>query len=356
MRLRLAGLTLLLPLLGGAHAFSAPALPAEAEFTPLLWHLRNSGQPWRMEKKVGQAGRRGADIHIDEAWSIIDAAPDVVVAVIDGGFELSHPDLKSEILANKAYSFLTRSNKMSPVKDEVHGNLVMGVIGANGFNRIGITGVSRHCKMLPIEAIPGGDQIESDQDVANAILYATKEGARVINCSFGKRSTSAIVRAAIQTALENNVLIVTGAGNDGVDVDQTPFWPGAYSKTFENVINVAGTDRDDDLWSSTNYGKSVDVAAPGSEIFSTGNSSAPALGDVSLDYFTGSGTSLAAPIVSGVAALMIELDPQLRAKDIKRILTAAADPRATFKGKVKSGGRLNAATALKLTLQFKKAK
>ena len=327
----------------------AAALPAEPEMGKLLWSLNNTGQPWRMDQTVGKPGKKGADIHLLEAWKIADAAPDVTIALIDGGFDLSHPDLQGEVLAGKAYSYLTPDHKLEKVTEsiQVHGNLVAGIIGANGENKIGITGISRHSRILPIEAIPD-EGSETDANVAAAIRYAVDQGARVINCSFGKPTTSDVVKDAIAYAEEHNVFLVAGAGNDNKSIDTDGFWPASYSRTFDNVIAVAATDRDDHLWDGSSFGQTVEIAAPGSEIFSTGlNGTDPGI-PVRVDYMTASGTSMAAPHVTGVVALMIEVNSQLKTSDIKRILMASVDVLPNLKGKVKTSGRLNSAKALEM--------
>jgi hypothetical protein len=337
--------TLVLTFCGVAFATSG-LLPVEKQYEFALWNLHNYGQAFRIDQEtLGKPGLKGADIHILDAWKIVESSPDILVAVIDGGFDLRHPDLTNAYLPATAYNFISDTSVLEIPKEEidVHANLVAGVIAADGFNKIGITGVSKETRIIPIEAIPGLDQSEKDHDVARAITYAIEQGARVINCSFGKNSTSEEVRSAIGAARKAKVVIIAGAGNEGTNNDNSAFWPANYSTEFDNVISVAASDRLDHLWPESNFGESVDLAAPGHEILSTGWSQ----NSRSL-YFSASGTSMAAPHVTAVAALILEIDPDLTGAEVKKILLDSVDVLPGLKNKVKSGGRLNAAKALRL--------
>ncbi|MGZ3692941.1 MAG: S8 family serine peptidase [Bdellovibrionota bacterium] len=329
-----------------ANSVYAGVLPIEKEYEFALWNLHNYGQPFRIDSEtLGKHGLKGADIKILDAWKIQRVAPDVLVAVIDGDFDLDHPDLEGVFEKEKAYDFLRNQKGVgapNPAAVADHGTMVSGVIGANGLNAIGITGVAQQVKILPLEAIPEeGD--EKDEIVASAILYAVNQGARVINCSFGKYSTSEKVAAALKYAGEKNVLVVAGSGNDHENIDKSLFWPASYSAAFANLISVAATNRRDELWPNSNFGLSVDIAAPGHEIFTTGATRAR------LPYMSFSGTSAATPHVSAVAALMIAHYPGIKAGEIKQILLESVDKIPALYKKVKSGGRLNAAKALQLT-------
>ena len=213
-------------------------------------------------------------------------------------------------------------NPQSRHSDEDHGTHVAGIIAAERNNRLGIKGVANYARIMSLRAVPNGD--EYDKDIALAIRYAVDNGARIINCSFGKSFSpnAEWVYDAIRYAATNNVLIVHAAGNDGLDIDapENPNFPndhgnGSGSEIAENVIEVGSlTDNygSEMVSSFSNYGKkNVDIFAPGSGIYSTmpGNK-----------YEFQGGTSMAAPHVSGLAALILSYYPKLTAVQVKKII------------------------------------
>lgn len=207
--------------------------------------------------------------------------------------------------------------------DASHGTHVAGIIGAKRNNNIGINGVADHVKIMSVRIVPNGD--ERDKDVANGIRYAVDNGAKIINMSFGKgyASNKKVVDDAIRYAQEHDVLLVHAAGNDGKDIDINPNFPTKYftneqeavTGEADNWLTVGATSwkLDDDLLASfSNFGyKSVDVFAPGVEI----NSTMP-----ENEYKEQQGTSMAAPVVSGLAAILKSYYPELTAKEIKEII------------------------------------
>ncbi len=212
-------------------------------------------------------------------------------------------------------------NPMYRTKDESHGTHVAGIIAAERNNGLGINGVANNVAIMSIRAVPNGD--EYDKDIARGIRYAVDNGAKIINCSFGKSFSpnSEWVYEAIKYAADNDVLIVHAAGNEGEDLDsaQNPNFPNDHkysgSEYADNVITVGAIDDSygsEMVSSFSNYGASnVDVFAPGGNIYS----SMPA----SKYEFQG-GTSMAAPAVSGVAALIRSYYPNLSASEVKKIL------------------------------------
>ena len=207
--------------------------------------------------------------------------------------------------------------------DASHGTHVAGIIGAKRNNNIGINGVAENVEIMSIRVVPNGD--ERDKDVANGIRYAVENGAKVINMSFGKgyAYNKAAVDEAIRYAQEKDVLLVHAAGNDAKDIDINPNYPTKYftdeqqaiTGEASNWITVGATSwklNDELLASFSNYGyKSVDVFAPGVEI----NSTMP-----EDKYKEQQGTSMAAPVVSGLAAMLRAYYPQLSAKEVKQII------------------------------------
>jgi cell wall-associated protease len=244
--------------------------------------------------------------------------------------------------------------------DASHGTAVASVIGAIRGDS-GFVGVAPGIRLLPVRVVPNGD--EYDKDVANGIRYAVDAGAQIINMSFGKPYSpgKAVVDSAVQYAVSKGVLLVHAAGNESADVDAKPTFPSA---TYAGGAARAATwiDVGASSWRAgdrlaaefSNYGKaSVDLFAPGVSIFSA----APGNG-----YAREDGTSLAAPVVSGVAALLMSQFPTLTASDVKRILMATVTPfptqqvlqpgsrsvRVPFASLSVSGGIVNAYEAVKL--------
>lgn len=212
-------------------------------------------------------------------------------------------------------------NPMYRNKQESHGTHVAGIIAAERNNGIGVNGVANNVAIMSIRAIPNGD--EYDKDVALGIRYAVDNGAKIINESFGKAFSpnSEWVYEAIKYAADNDVLIVHAAGNDGDDLDssQNPNFPNDHkysgSEYANNVITVGAIDESygsEIVSSFSNYGASnVDVFAPGGQIYSSMPGS---------EYDFQGGTSMAAPAVSGVAALIRSYYPNLTAPEVKKIL------------------------------------
>jgi len=206
--------------------------------------------------------------------------------------------------------------------DEDHGTHVAGIIAAERSNGIGMRGVTNYARIMSLRAVPNGD--EYDKDIALAIRYAVDNGARIINCSFGKSFSpnAEWVYEAIKYAASKNVLIVHAAGNEGLDIDkaENPNFPNDHrnnsgSEIADNVIEVGSLTQNygsEMVSSFSNYGnKNVDVFAPGSGIYSTmpGN-----------EYKFQGGTSMAAPHVSGLAALILAYYPKLSAVQVKKII------------------------------------
>lgn len=207
--------------------------------------------------------------------------------------------------------------------NSLHGTHVAGIIAANRTNNLGVKGVADNVKIMSVRAVPDGD--ERDKDVANAIIYAVDNGAKVINMSFGKTYpyNKAAVDKAVKYAESKDVLLIHAAGNDGVDVDKNIFYPCrkfANGKKAGNWIEVGALSWQQGVnlaASFSNYGKkTVDVFAPGVDIYSTKNGGG---------YLNESGTSMASPVTAGVAAVIRSYYPNLTAKQVKKILEKSVD-------------------------------
>lgn len=254
--------------------------------------------------------------------------------------------------------------------DAFHGTHVAGIIGANRKNDIGMKGVADNVQIMSIRTVPNGD--ERDKDVANAIFYAVDNGALVVNMSFGKAYSwdEKIVEKAIKYAEKNDVLLVHAAGNSNQDNDVTDNFPNAQykkrclfwkkDKTYKNWIEVGALNYVQDetfVAPFSNYGqKNVDVFAPGMAIYSTTPDS---------KYQDAQGTSMASPVVAGVAALLRSYFPTLTAAQVKQIIMDSADKpsmkvnkpgadeQVDFSTLSVSGGKINAYKAVKMAMLTK---
>ncbi len=327
--------------------------PAETvpndEFFNLIWGLSNKGD---------NSGTAGADIGAARAWDITQGSQDVVVAVTDTGADLSHPDLApnawvnaGEVAGNgvdddrngfvddiNGWNFFSNNNRFfENASDDFHGTHVSGTIGAAGNNGIGVAGVAWRVKLVSLKFIGrrNGDLEGTEDGAVRAINYATalrKQGVnlRAINASWGGAEKAQALRDAIATAGQEGILFVNSAGNggddgSGDDIDQKPDYPAAWSKEISSMISVAALDRSDSVPLYSNYGHlSVDVAAPG------GVCSCPAGGIFSTvpggRYAYLSGTSMAAPHVTGIAALLWSVDSTLTPAQVKQRIIRTAQP------------------------------
>ncbi len=236
--------------------------------------------------------------------------------------------------------------------DAEHGTHVTGIIAANRNNNLGLDGIADNVKIMSIRTVPNGD--ERDKDVANAIRYAVDNGAKIINMSFGKGYSwdKTVVDEAVKYAMKRDVLIIHAAGNEGKNLDINDNFPNRrYTDSSGEAtawIEVGASGPKDDIIlkaSFSNYGKhSVDVFAPGVQIYSSIPGS---------KYEYNDGTSMAAPVVTGLAALIREYFPKLTAVQVKDIITKTVVKRDVLKDKCIYGGVINAYEAIKLAENYK---
>ena len=323
-----------------------PVRPHDPQFEE-QWALSNSGQ---------RGGKEGADISAMLAWATTTGSDDLVVAVLDTGVDYTHEDLLANMWLRPASmipyqdaelgtiddvrGFNAVDNASDPMDDNGHGTHCAGIIGAVGENDLGIAGVNWKVKIMPLKFLNAGGS-GNVKDAIEAINYAIarkKAGVnvRIISASWGSTQKSRALEDVIRKAYENDILFVAAAGNSSVNNDRSPHYPSSYN--VPNVVSVAALDRNDQLASFSNYGaKSVAVAAPGVDILSTWLQNA---------YEEKSGTSMATPVVSGVAALIVAEHPRVSVDDLRKKLLASTDPIVALKGKTVTGGRINAAKAL----------
>ena len=296
-----------------------------------LWALHNTGQAID-----GTAGKATADIGAPAAWDVTTGSKNVTVAVVDSGVDRSHPDLFANLVPGYDFAY----DDADPTDYEGHGTHVAGIIGARGNNGTGVTGVAWDASLMPLQALDA-DGAGYVSDIAAAYTYAGTHAARIVNASLGGSSPSQSEYDAIRNA--PNVLFVVAAGNDGRSNDSRPTYPCAYD--LPNILCVAATDNTDHLASFSNVGRSsVDIAAPGVDIYSTLRCDS---------YGWMSGTSMAAPEVSGTAALVLAAHPTYSVAELRSRLISTADPLPYGDaGRINSGngGRLDVAKAVGLAL------
>ncbi|GBF56099.1 alkaline phosphatase [Microcystis sp. 0824] len=276
-----------------------------------------------------------------------------MIGVIDTGVDYNHQDLVGNIWTNpgeiagdgidndgngyiddiRGWDFAYNDNNPSDVNG--HGTHVSGTIAGKGNNGVGVTGVAWNAKIMPLKFL--NDQ--GSGSTSNAILainYATAKGVKLTNNSWGGGGYSQALYDAINAAGQAGALFIAAAGNDAKNTDTSPSYPASYN--LANIISVASTTRTDALSSFSNYGlTSVDLGAPGSEIYSTTPNNT---------YSTYSGTSMASPHVAGAAALLWSQNPTWTAQQVKDALMNTGDPLASLAGKTVSGKRLNVFNAL----------
>ncbi len=298
--------------------FNAPNDP----YFNKLWGLHNTGQ---------LAGLSGADISILQAWGITIGGESTIIGVLDTGIDWTHEDLAENIWQNSGedtdgdgvlvyvdgqwifdpddingvdddgngyaddfigWDFVNNDN--NPYDDNEHGTHVSGIIGAQGNNGIGITGVAQETQLMPLKVfdLAGMGFVSS---VREAMDYAIANGVDITNVSWGTPESSETLEEIFEDAEDNEILVVAAVGNNNRDNDIVPVYPASYD--YENIIAVAATNRHNSLSLFSNYGEtSVDIGAPGGDIYSTlpGNF-----------YGWYSGTSMAAPHVTGALALAL---------------------------------------------------
>lgn len=293
------------------------------------------------------------------AWDKTTGSQNIVVGVVDTGVDYNHPDLASNIWSSTSSltvtiggvkitcpagtkGFNAINNTCNPLDDEDHGTHVSGTIGAVANNGIGVVGVNWTTQIMGLKFL-SANGTGYTSDAVDAIEFAVQlkqlgVNIRVLNNSWGGGGYSTTLYNEIKRAGDNDILFVASAGNEGKNTDSTPSYPASYN--LPNIIAVAATDSKDALASWSNYGAtSVDLAAPGVSILSTVRNNS---------YATWSGTSMAAPHVSGAAALVLSATrcTSLTALELKNAILNNVDLVAGLSGKVLTGGRLNVDKAI----------
>ena len=338
------------------------ALPNDEHFGK-LWGLHNLGS-----SDVNNIDAvADADIDAPEAWGQgYTGSKDMIVAVIDTGFDYTHPDLAANAWSNEGetgtytdkdgkvvdkstdkidndgngfvddvhgWDFVNDDN--NPMDDHNHGTHVSGTIGAVGDNGIGVAGVVWNVRIMGMKFLSSSGSGSLD-DAVSAIEYANKMGAKIYNNSWGGGGFSQALLDAITATHTSGGLFVAAAGNSSSNNDTNPAYPASYQ--VDNVLAVSATNDSDTITSWSSYGrKSVHVAAPGDNIYST-------IPGKKYDFM--SGTSMATPHTVGLAALVWSAFPELTNLELKARLMKSTEEKRNLIRKVSSGGRINANNAL----------
>ncbi len=237
-----------------------------------------------------------------EAWTATTGSADVVVAVLDTGVDANHEDLGGALVAGRNII----DGDSDTTDHHGHGTSAAGIVGARSDNGLGVASYCWTCSIMPVKVL-GDDGSGRTSDVAAGIVWATDNGADVINLSLGGSSGTTSMLNAVRYATDNDVLVVASAGNNG---EEEASYPAAYAE----VVGVAGTDQDDVRYSWSNYGSDVDVAAPGCNRTTV-------RGD---HYGNFCGTSSAAPVVAGIAGLVAAAHPGATVEHLRSALTDSA--------------------------------
>jgi subtilisin family serine protease len=332
------------------HISVDPVFPDDEHFDE-LWGLHNTEQ-WHKSIEDDHRGLDDADMDAPEAWDVQTGSRNVVVAVLDTGVDWGHEDLAANIWINpgeingedgvdddgngyvddiRGWDFVPKEGDNDPVDDNGHGTHVSGTIGAEGDNGIGITGVTWAVSIMPLKTLDKEGTGTVAEEI-EAIEYAIANGAKIINASFSGEDYSKLEYDAIKSAQDARILLVAAAGNNGSNNDDTPEYPASYN--LNNIIAVAATDHNDRLAHFSNYGAlTVDVAAPGVDIYSTKTDNS---------YSLASGTSMAAPHVSGLAALIWSQNLGFMYSEVKGFIFYGVDVLDPLAGKILKAGRINA--------------
>jgi thermitase len=262
------------------------------------------------------SSKNNADMDTDLAWDITQGDPNLIVAILDSGIKLGHPEFAGRIVAG--YDFV--NNDADPTDDNGHGTNVAGIALASGNNAIGYAGINWNSKIMPCKILDNkGLGLYSLW--ADAIYFAVDNGAKVINFSLGGEEPSILLKDAIDYAYDSNVSVVVAVGNHNSYI--------RYPAKYENAIAVGATNPNDTRSSpffgnttdGSNYGPELDFVAPGNCIFGLSYNS-----NTDYNYYW-SGTSQAAPHVTGVISLLLSVNPKLTVDQIRQILKESSQDR-----------------------------
>ena len=330
------------------------------------WALENNGSSTLAQyltennkNKDRIVPKKDVDINVEEMWNEYPNGKksEVVIALIDTGVQMSHPDLKKssfwvntdEIAGNgrdddnngyvddvNGYNFYSKTGDFSQGTDNSHGTHNAGTILAERNNKTGVAGIAGNSavKLMVLKTLGGAGATGKTKNIISAIKYAQDNGADICNLSIGTFSED----EALFNAMKNSTMLFTvSAGNYSTDCDETPSYPACYD--IPNSISVANITAEGKLASTSNYGATtIDMAAPGNIILST---------TIDSQYSFMSGTSMSAPMVAATAAMIYSYNPDFSLMDVKNIILKTVKPVSGISGKVITNGMLDAGAAMK---------
>jgi type VII secretion-associated serine protease mycosin len=301
-----------------------PVIPNDTYYSTYQWNLPQIRAPY--------------------AWAVSTGSSDVIVAVLDSGADLTHPDLQGQLVAG--YDFVNGDD--NPSDNEGHGTHVAGIVAAHTNNGQGVAGVAWGSKIMPVKVLDWRGRGTHSQG-ADGIIWATGQGARIINLSLGGESSSATLQNAVNYAYDHGVLVVAAAGNEYEEGN-----PVIYPAAYPHVLAVAATGDQDEHADYSETGTYVDVAAPGGNPSSSWDAnpdhwilSTYWRGAGYGEYLQVAGTSQAAPHVAGLAALVWSVSPSLSNDQVEQVIEeTAVDLGNPGRDDVFGHGRIDAYAAL----------
>ncbi len=292
------------------------------------------------------------------AWQITKGSPDVVIGIIDSGIDYNNPEMAPLIARNEADCNFDKvdddengfiddcvgwnfsEEQALPYDDNGHGTFIASIIASRENDSMGSVGVCPQCSILPVRFIDG-DGGGDNEDAIRGIDYAISRGVKVLNLSFGEVGYDQPLRNALKRAAAQDIVIVVPAcnGGDNNDLPQNNYYPANYK--MPNMLTIAASRRDTDLWKDSNYSKTkVHMAAPGVNIMGLWVEKGSA------EWATGDGTSFATPVAAAVAGLIRSANPRLTAIQVVSIMKATVSQTPLLVEKVRTSGVVNAARAV----------
>lgn len=373
----IAGLSFLVAILGASLVLDRLANDSDRDIVD-LGRVTNSQTTNRTEQSVifsdpaikknwGLLSNIKATISAKSAWEITKGDREIIVAVIDTGIDIHHPDIKNNLWKNKGETgFDAKGNNKATngidddnngyiddvhgwnfvhndheLKDNHgHGTHIAGIVGAEGGNGIGISGVAPKVSLMILKYYdPKAKFNDNLRNTIKSIHYATKMKAHIINYSGGGLDYSREEYMAVKKAKDKGILFVAAAGNEKSNSDIKPYYPADYN--LDNIISVTAINPKAQVLHSSNFGNnSVHIAAPGKDIFST-------LPNGRYGHMTG--TSQATAFVSGVASLILAKNKSMKYTEVRTQILKTADELPGLKGKTKTSGKLNSWAALAIS-------